>query len=191
MAVDQRLVLLMSYYRDAELRGANLLFRLLSHLDDPDSQTKLSLHLADETRHAWLWTKRIRDLGGDPVKVGDGYQTRIGLRAVPRDLIDLLALTVVVEERAFQRYQEHAARADVDAETLEVLREVTKDEKWHISWVRNKLEELARERGEEDRMREAIERFERIDQEVYAELRAKEQAVFGEGSAGSPGSVGS
>ena len=179
-AVDQRMVLLMSYYRDAELRGANLLFRLLSHLDDPDSQTKLSLHLADETRHAWLWTKRIRDLGGEPVKVGDGYQTRIGLRAVPRDLIDLLALTVVVEERAFQRYREHAARPDVDAETLHVLEEVTKDEKWHISWVRNKLEELARERGEEERMRAALQRFEEIDRAVYAELKAKEHAVVGE-----------
>lgn len=66
--VGQRLVSLMSYYLDAERRGANLLFRLLSHLDDPDSQTKLSLHLADETRHACLWTKRIEDLGGDPLK---------------------------------------------------------------------------------------------------------------------------
>jgi bacterioferritin (cytochrome b1) len=177
--VDQRLVLLMSYYRDAELRGANLLFRLLSHLDDPESQTKLCLHLADETRHAWLWTKRIKDLGGAPVKVGDGYQTRIGLRAVPRNLIEILALTVVVEERAFQRYQEHAQRPDVDAETLAVLHEVTKDEKWHISWVRNKLEELAREQGAEEQMRAAIERFQEIDRLAYEELLAKERAVFG------------
>jgi hypothetical protein len=55
MSADPRIVLLLNYYRDAELRGANLLFRLMSHLDVPDSQVKLSLHLADETRHAWLW----------------------------------------------------------------------------------------------------------------------------------------
>ncbi len=176
--VDQRLVLVMSYYRDAELRGANLLFRLLSHLDDPESQTKLSLHLADETRHAWLWTKRIKDLGGDPVKVDDGYQRRIGLRAVPRSLIDILALTVVVEERALQRYQEHAQRPDVDPETRAVLHEVTKDEKWHIAWVRNKLEELARESGAEAEMRAALERYEEIDRLAYEELLAKERELF-------------
>src|SRR5262249_9175708 len=143
MAADPRTILLMNYYRDAELRGANLLFRLMSHLDDPDSQVKLSLHLADETRHAWLWTKRITDLGGDPTKVADGYQTRIGLRVVPRNLIDILALTVVVEERSHQRYTEHAQRADVDPETLDLLREVTKDEKWHIPWIKGKLDEAA------------------------------------------------
>ncbi|MCX8071632.1 MAG: ferritin-like domain-containing protein [Candidatus Binatia bacterium] len=178
-SVDHRLVLLMSYYRDAELRGANLLFRLLSHLDDPESQTKLSLHLADETRHAWLWTKRIKDLGGEPVKVDDGYQRRIGLRAVPRNLIDILALTVVVEERAFQRYQEHAKRPDVDPETRAVLHEVTKDEKWHIAWVRNKLEELARKNGAEEQMQAALARYQEIDRLAYEELLAKEREVFG------------
>ncbi len=177
--VDERQVLVMSYYRDAELRGANLLFRLLSHLDDPESQTKLSLHLADETRHAWLWTKRIKDLGGDPVKVDDGYQRRIGSRAVPRSLIEILALTVIVEERALQRYEEHAQRSDVDPETRAILHEVTKDEKWHIAWVRKKLEELARETGASEQMRAALERYEAIDRLAYEELLAKERALCG------------
>jgi bacterioferritin (cytochrome b1) len=179
MPVDQRLVLLFNYYRDAELRGANLLFRLMSHLDDADSQTKLALHLADETRHAWLWTKRITDMGGEPGKVADGYQTRIGLRVVPRNLIDILALTVVVEERSFQRYTEHAARAEVDPETKAVLEEVSKDEKWHISWIRSKLEEIARSESALDKMEEALARYREIDEHVYGELLAKERAAFG------------
>lgn len=183
MAADPRLVLMFNYYRDAELRGANLLYRLMSHLDDADSQVKLSAHFADETRHAWLWTKRIHDIGGAPGKVGDGYQSRIGLRVVPRTLIDILALTVVVEERSLQRYDEHAARADVDEETLAVLREVTKDEKWHISWIRNKLEEIAKTEGAEDKMHEALEKYREVDRQVYAELREKERVVFGQPAA--------
>lgn len=178
MAADPRTVLIMSYYRDAELRGANLLFRLMSHLEDGDSQTKLALHLADETRHAWLWTKRINDIGGEPVRIGDGYQTRIGLRVVPRSLLEILALTVVVEERSYQRYTEHAARGDIDPDTLEVLKEVTQDEKWHISWIRNKLEEIAKAEGTEDKMREALERYKKIDEQVYAELQEKERRLF-------------
>ena len=104
MAADPRVIELLSYYRDAELHGATLLLRLIKLMDDPDAQVKLSLHLAEETHHAWLWTKRINDLGGEPMKVLDGYQKRIGLRTVPRSLLDLLALTVVVEERSFARY---------------------------------------------------------------------------------------
>ena len=36
-----------------------------NHLRDPDSQIKLTRHLADEARHAFLWTKRtgMHDLG--------------------------------------------------------------------------------------------------------------------------------
>jgi len=183
MAADPRIVLMFNYYRDAELRGANLLYRLMSHLEDADSQVKLSAHFADETRHAWLWTKRIHDIGGMPAKVGDGYQNRIGLRVVPRTLIDILALTVVVEERSLQRYTEHAARPDVDPDTLEVLRAVSQDEKWHISWIRNKLEEIAAAAGAVEKMNEALQKYGEIDRQVYAELQAKERATFAQPTA--------
>src|ERR1700687_1735916 len=180
MAADPRTILLLNYYRDAELRGANLLFRLMSHLDDPDSQVKLSLHLADETRHAWLWIKRITDLGGNAAKVADGYQTRIGLRVVPRNLIDILALTVVVEERSHDRYTSHAERDDVDPETLEIVKEDTKDGKWHIAWIKGNLEETGVADGGVERMNEPWERYREIDRQVYGELLAKERAAFGE-----------
>jgi hypothetical protein len=101
---------------------------------------------------------------------------------VPRTLIDLLALTVVVEERSFARYQEHAQREGVDEATLEVLRQVTKDEKWHIAWIRNKLMELAAQDGGEAQALEAMEKYRIIDEQVYGELRAKEIAAFGEGA---------
>ncbi len=178
MAADPETILLMSYYRDAELRGASLLLRLMSYLEDGDSQTKLALHLSEEARHAWLWTKRIHELGGTPVRVTDGYQSRIGRRTLPRSVIDLLALTVVVEERSYDRYREHASRADVDAETLAVLREVTKDEKWHIAWIRGKLEQLAAAQGAQAQADAALEKYRQIEREVYGELLEKERQAF-------------
>lgn len=177
---DPRMIQLMSYYRDAELHGAMLLLRLIKLMDDPDAQVKLSAHLADETRHAWLWTKRINDLGGEPMKITDGYQTRVGRKTIPRTIHDMLALTVVVEERSFARYIEHAERHDTDEETLQVLKDVTQDEKWHMSWIRNKLVEIAREEGDETLGEAAIEKYRVIDAEVYRELKAKEVEVFGE-----------
>jgi rubrerythrin len=175
------LVELFSYYRDAELHGANLLLRLIKLLDDDDAQVKLSLHVAEETQHAWLWTKRITDMGGMPMRVLDGYQTRIGKRTVPRSIIDLLALTIVVEERAYTRYLEHLGRDNVDEETRKVLKAVTKDEKWHISWIKGKLDELAaQEEGGVERAQEMMARYREIDEAIYAQLAAKEREIFGD-----------
>jgi len=171
-------ILVYSYYRDAELRGANLLFRLLRLVDDAEAQMNLTDHLADEVRHAALWTGRIRELGGHPVPVEDGYQVRIGRRAgVPKNVIDLFALTVVVEQRALRRYHEHLRRADVPERTREVLEAVTKDEAWHIDWIRKKARELAERAGEPDRMDRALARYREIDRAVMAELEAKERAL--------------
>ena len=177
---DPRMIQLMSYYRDAELHGAMLLLRLIKLMDDPDAQVKLAAHLADETRHAWLWTKRINDMGGEPMKITDGYQKRVGLKTVPRSILEILALTVVVEERSFSRYLEHMENHKPDPETLEVLKDVTNDEKWHMSWIRGKLVELARQEGDESLAEKAIEKYRRIDAEVYGELKAKEIEVFGD-----------
>lgn len=161
-----------SYYRDAELRGSNLVYRLLRILKDDESQMLLSEHLSDETRHAWLWTERIKELGRAPVPITDGYQVRLGKRVgLPRKPVDLLSLTVVVEQRALRRYQEHLKLEGVPERTLEVLRSVTKDEGWHIDWVRQKAREIAEAEGAPDRYDEAIDRYRAIDREVWAELK--------------------
>lgn len=177
-------VAMFAFYRNAEQHGANLLFRLLKHLHDPDAQAMLSQHLAEETQHAWLWTDRILRAGYKPMVVADGYQTRIGRAAgIPRDVIDLLALTVVVEQRALRRYQRHLRRPGLDPDTEQVLRTVTKDEAWHIDWIRKHGRELAQERGEPERFDAAIKRFREIDEAVTAELEAKEREFLGEAAA--------
>jgi len=179
MSAAEKQILIFSFYRDAELRGARLLFNLLGHLKDADSQVKMSKHLSDETRHAWLWTKRISDLGGSPFMPDDGYQRRLGLRTgVPKTLIDLLALTVVVEERAQSRYNAHAALPNVDEETREILRAVTEDESWHLSWIEKKMREIAREQGNEEQADRSLERYRQIDREVYATLAADEAELM-------------
>jgi hypothetical protein len=67
----------------------------------------------------------------------------------------------------------------VDPETLEVLREVTKDEKWHISWIKGKLYELADAEGDRARADAALEKYREIDRQVYGALLEKERETFG------------
>lgn len=179
MSAADKQILIFSVYRDAELRGARLLFNLLGHLKDGDAQLKMAKHLADETRHAWLWTRRIAELGGTPLPLADGYQRRLGLRiGVPKTVVELLALTVVVEERAHSRYMAHAALPNVDEATREVLKGVTEDESWHLSWIEKKMREIAREEGSEAKADEALERYRAIEREVYATLAADEAELI-------------
>jgi bacterioferritin (cytochrome b1) len=170
-SIKERLILTFSYYRDAELRGARLLFNLIGHMKDGDSQLKMSRHLADETTHAWLWTRRIADLGGCPIPVEDGYQRRMRqLTGIPKTVVDLLALTVAVEERARAQYEAHSARPVVDAETRRVLKAVTEDEVWHLSWIEKKMLEIARQEGCEQRAIDSLARYREIDRQVWAEV---------------------
>jgi bacterioferritin (cytochrome b1) len=179
MPVD-KLVLVFSFYRDAELRGARLLLNLHNHLRDAESQANLSRHLADETRHAWLWTMRIAELGAAPVAVADGYQRRLGTRiGVPRDPLELLALTLVAERRAIERYRSHAAQPGVDLETLAVLKAVSTDEPWHLAWVKRKMREIAGYRGKQTYAKEILERYYTIEREVYASFMADEANLIG------------
>ncbi|HUO05755.1 MAG TPA: ferritin-like domain-containing protein [Candidatus Binataceae bacterium] len=178
MEATGQLIMVFSFYRDAELRGARLLLNLHNHLRDGDSQAKLTRHLADETRHAMLWTHRIAELGAAPAVIADGYQRRLGARiGVPKDTLELLALTLVAEGRAIDRYQSHAAMGGVDRATLEVLKAVSADEPWHLSWIERKMNELADERGERERAGQVLARYREIEKDVYASFLAEEAAL--------------
>ena len=175
----EKQIVIFSFYRDAEIRGARLLFNLLGHLKDRDSQLKLTRHLADETTHAWLWTKRIYDLGGEVLDVPDGYQRRLGMRAgVPKTLVDLLALTVVVESRAQSRYLAHMEKPGVEQETLDVLKAVTKDEVWHLSWIEKKMMDIARGEGNEQKAIDALARYREIDRQVWETFAQSEDELM-------------
>ena len=177
-------ILLFSYYRDAELRGADLILRLINRPDTAELQANLTRHLADETNHAWLWTERIHALGGTPARIEDGYHRHLRRKAgVPSTLLELLALTYVVEERSGKRYEEHAARPDVDTDTLKALHEMRVDEDWHLSWVGDALKELGKKEGDE-KLAAALARYRVAETEAFAEMLANEQKALQEIAAG-------
>ena len=176
MGADQRMVELFSYYRDAELHGAGLLLQLTKWLrDDLDAQVNLAMHVAQETHHAWLWTEHISKLEGQPTPVQYG-RSPIDRHPTPETLIELLALSVVVEERSLARYQEHSRRPNVDPQTRQILSEVTKGERWYISWIRRKLDFLATEQNATKQVNATLERYRAIDEEAYSKFQQREAA---------------
>jgi len=60
------------------------------------------------------------------------------------------------------------------------LKEVSHDEKWHIAWIKNKLDELAKEEeGGIAKAEAAMDKYREIDRQVYEGLLEKEREVFG------------
>jgi len=168
---------LLSYYREAELRGADLLQRLLRRTDDPELQIKLTRHLVDEARHAWLWTELIYELGGEPAVIRNGYQQRLRRRlGLPSSVLDLLALTQVVEERVRQRYREHAARPIEDPRVVAVLQTMLADEEWHLAWVRDWLAKQEKKEGR-TRIAAALDHYRALEVNAYAELMTEEEKL--------------
>jgi len=168
---------LLSYYRAAELRGADLLQRLLRKTNDSELQIKLTRHLADEARHAWLWTELICKLGGEPAAIHNGYQQRLRRQVgLPSSVLDLLILTHVVEERVQQRYREHAARLGEDPRTIAVLRTVVTDEEWHLAWVRDWLAEQEKKEGR-TRITAVLDHYRALEANAYAELMTEEERL--------------
>lgn len=177
---SESLVKLFSYYRDAEIRGATLLMKMMQKERDPEAQVLFSRHIADETRHAWMWTKRIKEENALPVEVPDGYQRRLGKAiGIPGNLVDLFALTVVVEERSAKRYTEHASSPICDDMTRPILNELTKDEKWHVAWMEEWLIKMAKERGKEDTVAGTLARYRVIEEEVFNEMKELERSWLG------------
>jgi rubrerythrin len=174
------LVKLFSYYRDAEMRGAALLMKMMARVEDPEAQVLFSRHIDDETRHAWLWTKRIKDEGALPVLVPDGYQRRLGKAlGIPRSIIDLFAITVVVEERSQSRYTEHAASPVCDDKTMEILAQLTQDEKWHVAWMEEWLFKLAAAQGIEQQARDTLAEFRSVEAGVFEQMKDMEREWLG------------
>ena len=102
---------------------------------------------------------------------------------VPATLLELLALTYVVEERSGKRYEEHATRPDVDADTLKALHEMRVDEDWHLTWVGEALSELGKKEGTE-KLSAALARYRAAEAEAFTEMLANEQKALQEIAAG-------
>jgi hypothetical protein len=140
---------LLNQYRVAELRGAGAIMRMGRLADDLSLGTNLSRHLRDESVHAWLWTRAIRDMGGELVEMDEPYQTRLALHfGIPRSLTDLTGTSPLIKR---------------------TLRGILKDEHWHVSYINEELQRRVRADGS---VQLAIDRALEADLKAMEALRA-------------------
>lgn len=157
----------LSYYRASELAGSLLMGRLARRARDDELRSRLTWHFAEEARHAWRWTEVIRLLGADPVPVAETYQSNYLARVgIPRDEVQILALTYVFERRVAQHFALHRGLPGLHPLVRDTLASMCGEEGPHLRWIRDRLDEHAARNGR-DGVERAIRRYEAIDREVY------------------------
>ena len=161
---------LLSYYRESELAGALLMGRLARQTDDDELRVRLTEHCAEEARHAWAWTETILKVGGTPRRVSETYQSRYHAAVGnPSNLLEVLALTQIFERRVVRHFKAHLAWPGTHPEVLKTLQQLIDEEVGHIRWVKDRLDDYAAVHGESV-VKEMLDRFQRIDEQVYSEL---------------------
>jgi len=168
---------ILSYYRESELAGGLVMGRLARETDDDDLRVHLTEHCAEEAYHAWLWTQTILKVGGTPKRVAETYQTRYYAEiGMPTSLLEILTLTQVFERRVIRHFRAHLKWPDVHPTVVETLHRMIEDEVGHISWVKDRLDRYAAEKGEAI-VAETMRRFTDVDERVYeAAMRYRDNA---------------
>lgn len=160
---------LLNLYRASELHGGLILGGLVRRAEGADLILKLTRHSAEEVRHSELWAETMIAVGGKPWPTEDTYQNRYGAAlAGPLDVVEVLALTQVFERRVYRHFLEHARRPGTHAGVQACLRTMIEEERDHLSWV---WEWLNDEAGlSQPKLREMMGRFQELDDAVYQQL---------------------
>ena len=171
---------ILSLYRASEVAGSLFFGRLSNVLRPGPIQVDVTKHFADEAMHAWYWTECIQELGAEPLKVGEAYQDRfISVIGIPANVMEILAITQVFEQRVVRQYSAHHGVPDLHPAITKAFERIMIDERWHIEWVRSALQSLEPEYGKEE-IQKTIERFREGDREVYEKATSEHEERLAE-----------
>lgn len=180
MKIDANLHWLLSYYRISEIGGALFFGQIARSLKPSPIQCDLTRHFADEAQHARYWTDCLAQLSAEPLKLDQTYQNQyLAATGMPTNLMEILALTQVFENRVVTQYNLHAGSPALPAPVSDTLDRIMDDEKWHLQWIRQALQDMEPEFGR-DQIRATLKRFTEADREVYAQTLAEHRDRIGQ-----------
>ena len=131
---------LFAFYRETDLYVSRLLIKLLTLPRSDRFTLRLWRHLADQTRHASLWSEHLELLRTHNLHLD--INALCDKRPSPDQLDEpgcLLREILMVEEFLLKSYQTHSALESLDTRTQDLIVGLVEDEKWHLQSVRAKL----------------------------------------------------
>lgn len=166
----------LSFYRASELAGAMLLGSLAQQTGNDQLRAPLTEQMAEEARHAWIFTDLIVQLGATPLRVTRTYQSEVGkVFGMPQNMLDVLCLTQVLEVEVLEHYVRHASMPDLNPAVRSALETVIADEEGHVGWIAAELDEYSSRHGRE-KVDDAMARAATARDRVFEELFSTEQA---------------
>jgi hypothetical protein len=176
-SLSERDLWLLNLYRNSELRGALLMGRLAKMSGEGAVLTGATRHCATEAQHAAVLSELITALGGTVNPRGETIQDHYAKAGgIPKELVELLVLSEVLERRVLLSYREHLQRQDVCLEVRRVLQNIIREEQEHSGkegWA-----ELYLAHRPAAEVQAAREKWHRIDQKVATDLHTFLEETF-------------
>jgi hypothetical protein len=172
MSLTKREQYLLNLYRSSELHGALLMGRIARSVSNPDVLVGATRHCATEATHAALLTELIANLGGAIEPATDTIQEHYSVEGgIPKNLVDLLVLSEVLEARVLISYRDHLQQPGVDSKVRATLEIIVKDEEAHSGqpgWVERCLATMPPEQ-----VSAAYQKWRDVDAKVAADLQRR------------------
>src|SRR5262249_48202957 len=150
-----------------EFDGARFFTVVAEFVRTIELSADVAQHCADEAKHAALWTKCLTDLGEQPLRIRDSYQSQyFDLIGVPVNLMEIMAITHVFEKRVIGQYGRQLRHPGTHPRVRMTLERIMHDERWHVRYVRQALDGLT-ERYGESHVERTIARYTEADLQVY------------------------
>jgi uncharacterized ferritin-like protein (DUF455 family) len=187
---------ILNVYRYNENNRALRLSKFAELVRDHNLKILVAKHFADEAKHAFLFTRRLLDLGADiyplPHEIDYLYKLEssgigISLERMlePPELTDdeivrFLVADEFLEERGVKTLSEHLA-VTTDGKTHSLINGILRDEKSHVSYINETLAGIDRPIVKE-RIAELYSEYgdieERVHEEQWAALQEKMMALL-------------
>jgi bacterioferritin (cytochrome b1) len=155
-------IFMLKHYHYLDGYAANRLQKVVKLLTDADLQKKVERHVADEDKHAAYFKQRVIELGGSPTlteaELNLGFLNRFNSHGLGisdarldedkfldnREIITFFVLLKAEEEFGLKFFLGHLRGSDADTRTKRMLEEIVEDEKRHVSYIEEVLDDLAR-----------------------------------------------
>jgi len=169
MEISENDLTVLNFYRATALHGGRILAALVPRTPDQKLIVNLSRHSADLLVHAHVWSETILAVGGRLWHVPETYQVRFkALAGPPPTFLHFFAATQVIQRRVYRHFLDHLRRPGTHRRVQATLYRMIEDERYHLSWVKEWLDERASTSGIE--VEPILERYASVDASVYAEL---------------------
>lgn len=140
---------ILNYLLEAEIAAIEIYQIHSASIAEENIANGIRAIIPAENSHAINLTKRIRELGGEPVDhSGKAAEVgrKMGEESKLQGTLGMLRLELENEQQAIKDYAKPVAEILDDFETIEMLEEQLFDEMRHAKWLKKKILELGGKR---------------------------------------------